>query len=127
VSRLANPARKQRVLCGQPGVPDPGTDRVTRRLGDLELHRTLGPVLQHDCPGYHAAAVADVSDAQPDQVTGSKLTVDGEVEQRQLAGAVGELQADPDRPDLFELKRRFLTYKLSLVPFFQGSRMIVVQ
>jgi len=65
--------------------------------------------------------VADVSDAQPDQVTGSKLAVDGEVEQRQLAVTIGELQADPNRPDLFELKRRFLTYKLSPVPGFANG------
>jgi hypothetical protein len=47
--------------------------------------------------------MADVSDAQPDQVTGSKLAVDSEVEQRQLAATVYEPQADPNRPDLFEL------------------------
>jgi hypothetical protein len=57
-----------------------------------------------------------VPDAQLDQAAGSKLAVDGEVEQRQLAPKVGELKADPHRPDLFELKRRFLTYELSLVP-----------
>jgi hypothetical protein len=48
--------------------------------------------------------VADVSDAQPDEVTGSKLAVDGEVEQRQIAARVAELQADPDCPNLFELR-----------------------
>jgi hypothetical protein len=69
--------------------------------------------------------MADVSDAQPDQVTGSKLAVDGKVEERQLAVTVGELKADPDRPDLFELKRRFLTYKLSLVPGFANGRRAV--
>jgi hypothetical protein len=57
-------------------------------------------------------------------VAGSKLAVDGQVEQRQITVTTGELQADPDRPDLFELERRFLTYEL---PLFQGSRMVVVQ
>src|ERR1700736_2276762 len=97
-------------------MTDPGSNSIPRWLSNLELHRTLGFLLQHDRPGCHAAPVADVSDAKPDQVTGSKLAVDGEVEQRQLAVTIGELQADPNRPDLFELKRRFLTYKLSLVP-----------
>src|ERR1700683_1011596 len=42
VSRSANAARKQPGLSGQPGRPDPGGDRVTGRLRDLKLHRTLG-------------------------------------------------------------------------------------
>jgi hypothetical protein len=63
--------------------------------------------------------VADVSDAQADQVTGSKLAVDGEVEQCQITVTTGELQANPDRPDLFELQRRLLTYELSFVPGFR--------
>jgi hypothetical protein len=106
-------------------VLDPSTDGVTGRLRDLELHRTLGLLLQQDGPRCHAVPVADVSSAQPHQVTGSKLAVDGEVEQRQLAATVGELQADSDRPDLFELKRRFLTYKLSFVPGFANGRRAV--
>jgi hypothetical protein len=85
----------------------------------------LGFLLQHDCPGCHAASVADISDVQPNQVAGSKLTIDSETEQRKLAETVGELQPDPDGPDLFELKRRFLTYKLSLVPGFANDRRAV--
>jgi hypothetical protein len=41
--------------------------------------------------------MADVTYAQLDQVAGSKLAVDGEVEQREFAATVGELQADPNR------------------------------
>jgi hypothetical protein len=120
--RAVESAWKKTALRGQPCITDPGSDSIPRRLGNLELHGTLGFLLQHYCPGCHAASVADVSDAQSDQVTGSKLAVDGEVEQRQLAATVGELQAHPDRPDLFELERRLLAYKLSLVPGFANGR-----
>jgi len=58
-------------------MTDPGSDSLPRRLGNLELYRTLGFLLQHDRPGCHGASVADVSDAQFDQVAGSKLAVDG--------------------------------------------------
>src|SRR5580704_7508191 len=67
VSRFAKAARKQRVLRRQPGLRNPGSDRVAGRLRDLELHRTLGLLLQHDRPRCHAASVADISDAQLDQ------------------------------------------------------------
>src|ERR1700684_2850620 len=82
-----------------------------------------GLLLQHDRPRCHAAPVANVSDPQLDEVAGSKLAVDGEVEQRQLAATVGELQADSNRPDLFEFQQCFLTDEPSLVPgFANGSR-----
>ena len=41
VSRFAHATRKQCFLFGQPGLPDPGTDRVTGRLCDFELHGRL--------------------------------------------------------------------------------------
>jgi hypothetical protein len=106
-------------------MTDPGSNSLPRRLGDLELYRTLGFLLQHDRPGSHGASVADVSDAQLDQVTRSKLAVDGEVEQRQITVTTSELQADPDRLDLFELERRFLSYELSFVPGFANGRRAV--
>ena len=69
--------------------------------------------------------MADVSHAQLDQIAGSKLAVDGKVEQRQISVTTCELQANPDCPDLLELERRFLTYELSFVPRFANSRCAV--
>jgi hypothetical protein len=54
-----------------------------------------------------------------------KLVVDGWVEQRQIAVTTGELQADPDRPDFFELERCFLTDECSFVPGFSNGRRAV--
>ena len=88
-------------------MTDPGFNSLPRGLGNLELNGPLGLLLQHDRPGCDADPVADVSDAQPDQVTGSKLAVDGEVEQRELAATVGELQADPNRPISLSLNGAF--------------------
>ena len=102
-------------------MADPSADRLTGRLRNLKLYRTLGLLLQHDGPRCHAAPVADVTYAQLDQVAGSKLAVDGEVEQCQFAATVGELQAGPNRPYLFEFKRCLLTDELSLVPGFANG------
>ena len=77
MSRRSKPARKQWLLRSQFGVSDPSPDRISGLLRDLELHRTLGLLLQNNRPGCDATHVADVSDAQLDQITGSKLAVDG--------------------------------------------------
>ena len=75
MSRRSKPARKQWVLRSQPGVSDPSPDRISGLLRDLELRRTLGLLLQNNRPGCDATPVADLSDAQLDQVTGSKLAL----------------------------------------------------
>ena len=102
-------------------MADPSADRLTGRLRNLKLYRTLGVLLQDDGPRWHAAPVGDVTYAQLGQVADSKLVVDGEVEQRRFAVTVGELQADPNRPYLPEFKRYFLTDELSLVPGFANG------
>jgi len=54
--------------------------------------------MQHDGPRCHAAPVADVTYAQLDQVAGSKLAVDGEVEQRQFRGDGWRVASGPESP-----------------------------
>src|SRR5258707_5349889 len=48
VRRRRHTARKEELLRLQAGGRDPGTDRVPRLFGDLELHRPLGLLLHDD-------------------------------------------------------------------------------
>jgi len=97
-------------------VGDPGGDRLPGLVGQLELHRLLGLVLQDDGAMGNGAAVGDVTDATADHVAAAQLAVDGEVEEGEVAQLIGELRADPDGPDLAQLQRR-----LSLL-LFRGVR-----
>jgi hypothetical protein len=50
---------------------DPCCHDLPRRRRDLELNRALRLLLQHDRPRCHAIAVANVADAQTQQVAGA--------------------------------------------------------
>ena len=47
--RISNAARKEELLRLQTGGRDPGSDRVPRLLGDLELHQSLTFLLHDNC------------------------------------------------------------------------------
>ena len=61
-------------------------------------------------------AVADIPHPQANEITGTKFTVDGQIEQGEFAPPNGELQSNANSPDLFELERRLLANELALVP-----------
>ena len=97
---------------------DPRGHGLAGLLSDLELHRSKSLLLHDHSPTGHALPVRDVSDAQPHQITGPELAVDGEVKQRKLAGSLRELQTDTDGPDVFEAQRGLLSDKFALIPGF---------
>ena len=59
------------------------------------------------------------------EITRPKLAADRQIEKSKISAPARHLQADTDRPDLFELERRFLTDKLSFVPGFANGRRAV--
>jgi hypothetical protein len=85
---------------------DPCGYRIPRLLGDLELHWSLGFLL-HDNRLRHANAVDNIMDAERDKIAAAQFAVDGEIEQRQISGAMIHLQSNSDGPDLFQLQGGF--------------------
>jgi hypothetical protein len=77
-------------------------------LGDLELHRPLGLLLHHDCPGRDPRALDNVMYAEPNQITPAQLAVDGKVEQCKFPRSMIQLQPIPYRADLLQLQRGLL-------------------
>ena len=53
---------------------------------------------------------------QADQIASPKLAIQRDVEERELACVLRELQPDADRPDLLQLERVLLTDQPSFVP-----------
>jgi hypothetical protein len=73
----------------------------TRRLfGQLETDRATGLLLADRCSIQCVAVGGHVIDAHRDDIAAAQFTVDGEVEQREVARAPFELQLRPDRPDV---------------------------
>jgi hypothetical protein len=55
------------------------------------------------------AAGTDILNLQPHEIAASELAIDGEIEQREIARAVLQLEPHPDRPYVFGLQRALLT------------------
>lgn len=74
----------------------PIVDRGSGRLGDFELHRTPRLLLNDSGAVTDAPAGADIVNLQPHEIAASEFTIDGEVEHREIAGSVLQLEPDPD-------------------------------
>lgn len=102
-------AGEQEILRSEACTSNPFGQRFARLPGDLELYGALGLLLHDDRSGGNALAVRYIAYTQLDQVARSQFAVDGQIEQRQLPGASGDLQSNPDCPDVLEFERCFLT------------------
>ena len=76
-------------MCGG----DPCGYRIPRLLGDLELHWSLGLLLHDNRAAGDMTALDHIMDAQRDQITPAQFAVDGEIEQREISGAMIQLQS----------------------------------
>jgi len=112
-------AREQEILWPEPGLLDPGLQRVPAGLRDLELDRPLRLLLQDDRPGRDLVAVADIADLEIDEVTAAQLAVDAEVEHRELSDAARHLRRTRSAQMSFSLSGTFWP---TILPLFQGSR-----
>jgi hypothetical protein len=54
------------------------------------------------------SALNYIVDAQRDQIAPAQFAVDREIEERQFARSIFELQANPDGPDLLQFQRWLL-------------------
>ena len=85
-------------------------------LGDFELNGSMGLLLHDDCSRGDAIAMDYVTNTKGNEITGSKLAVDREIEQSELANSPVKLQANANGPDVFESQRCPLSDELALVP-----------
>jgi hypothetical protein len=83
-------------------------------LGPAHRVRAVGSSIQTNGLGGDTIAVGNVSYTQ--------LAVDGQVEERQLAFALGEFETHPDRPIKLESQRRFMSDQSAFVPRLAALR-----
>ena len=82
------------------------------------MDRPLGLLLHDNRARGYMTALHDVLHAKSHQVAPAQLAIDCEIEKRKLAGSMIQLQANPDRPDFFQLQRGFWP---SSLPLFHGA------
>lgn len=63
------------------------------------MNRTLRLSLDDHRPQEHLVAVGHIANAEADEIAPTQLTVDGEIEHRQIANVTDVLKVNPDRPD----------------------------
>jgi hypothetical protein len=78
-------------------------------------------LLHDDHAASNAISVADISHSQLYEITGPKLAIETEVEEREFALAMGELKAYANSPDFLQPEGCLLTDNLSLVPGLTGQ------
>ena len=103
-------------------MSDPGEDRFSGRLRDFELHRPLGFLLHDDRARGDPIAMGDITDAQLHEIAAAQFAVERQIEQRELALAITQLKANPNRPNVPEFERCFLPDQLALVPGLAANR-----
>ena len=120
--RLAvDAARKDVGASIQRAHDQPVLQRGAGLFGDLKLNRTAGLVLDNRRSVSHATARSYVVDPKADEIAATKLAINGEVEQRQIAFAALYLKADTDGPHLFRPKGVLLANETAFVPCDAGS------
>jgi hypothetical protein len=93
-----------------------GQHRLPGLFGDFKPDRPARLPLP-DCRAINAYAIgSNLLRQQADDITATQLAVDRQVEKREIAGSVGQLQSGANCPDMFGLQGWFLASQPSLVP-----------
>jgi hypothetical protein len=97
--------------------PDVIIDSFAGLLTQFKANGMSGFLLADSCPIDCHAVRCHVLDREADDITTSKLAVDGKIEHCQISNATFDLELCPYRPDIFGSERRIRTDKCSLIPW----------
>jgi hypothetical protein len=92
---------------------------------DLEQNGATCLALDHGGAGAHPSIEGYIIDPERNQITGSQLAVERQIEQGQITNPLCDLEPDPNGPDLPSLERRFRSNQLASVPRCGASARMV--
>jgi hypothetical protein len=98
-------AREQVAAIAEVALRQPVLDRGTSKLGDFEVRRSPGLLLDHGAAVANPGTGAHVIHLQAHEIAAAKLAVDRKVEQSKIALTALQLKPDPNSPDIFRLQR----------------------
>jgi hypothetical protein len=105
VTAWLHPAGEQPIVSLETFALNPSGNRSPRLFGDFELDGPSGLLLKDHHPPFDAARGKQIRDTQPDEIATAELAVQGKVEEGQVAGLMGNLQANSDSPNVEWLER----------------------
>jgi len=116
VARVASACEQEltRLLVRRPDVS------INRFAGLLTLFKANGRsgfLLADSCPIDCHAVRCHVLDREADDITASKLAVDGKIEHCQVSNAAFDLELGPYRPDIFGSEAAASNRSVSLIPW----------
>ena len=111
-----SPTGEEEIVRKKAATVDPCGECFARLCSDLESDGTHGLALYDTGSWCNLSVMGNVSNTEANEVTGSQFTVDGKVEESQLADIACQLQPYPNSPYFFELERRLLADELATVP-----------
>ena len=86
-------------------MPNPSEDRFAGGLSDLELDGALCLLLHDDGSCCDPLTVGDIADTKLYEIAAAQFAVDGQIEQREFALAITQLEPDSNGPDIAQFKR----------------------
>ena len=92
-------------------------DSIARLIHDLELDRVAGLFLNDLGSAPNVTAGTNIGHFQAKQIATAKLAIQRQIEEGRVAFLIGDLEPDPDRPDLPGFESGFCPTSL---PLFQG-------
>ncbi len=105
------------------GTIEQGGNRFARVPRHFELNGPIGLALYDRDALANAITDDKIGDPQSDEVTSTKLAVDGEVEERQVAEVACKFEPRSNGPDLFGQKRAFLSERSMNPTLWRQGRM----
>jgi hypothetical protein len=98
------------------GRPDVVVHCLTSLFRQFEPDRPPGLFLAYGRSIARITIRRNVFDLESDDIAASQLAVDGQIEHREIARSLLDLELGPDRPDVLLPQGRLGPYQLSLVP-----------
>ena len=95
------------VLGSQRSCSDPVGQCTAREVGDFELYWAMRLLLHDDAPRGDPITVGNIAHPELHEIAAPELTIDGQVEQRELPNSFSQLQSDADGPNVLEFEGAF--------------------
>jgi uncharacterized protein (DUF1778 family) len=116
VAHVVHAAREDEIVERAAAAGEPGEQCLACLGHQLELHRSVGLLLNDSCARSQRSSCDDVADLHLDDVATAQLAVDREVEQRPVAQSSMLIEKEADCPNVARLQRPLGANHIARIP-----------